>query len=787
MPEHVVQAVWLPANELILGDQPPRPTLPFSDDMLARMRSQAPWVIDTTPAGDSLPMTNMIEPSPAHRRSFVAPIGSLLASPRLSGDDPKVIWQDEYGNPYASISYKGNRGQHIDVTAGTSDPRGLRFNGLQTTYAIQRCMRASELLREAGVETEHITAVLLPSVIPHRNAVVSQSALKSELYMDKVFGNLERKLEEPDDPNQPKAFRLANPEQFERRFSDDELEALNQAFNESNFVVTERAMLTSNRLFDLMQNDKADITRQLDKAIRLHAILGNFETTADHNQDYRRYLGEFLPATLGKHIATIHNLGLAHRMLHTGNLTVTGGIVDLDSVVGPAIGLEERDNNVSDVDLLLDFAEYFYDHHGISTIKAIIDHVSKLLELPDANKTYHSFITTLYNSYTAHKNPEIVQALTDRERLFAFAAAYDPGTYSRFADGNLQPPQPIMRASLTADIAAFDRQANQDLNGARESQSATFNRIRSTMHSVRLFHSWLRKSPESPLASFFADFKDVLDAWEMPENRTNTPSSTIIRNAVATHYAATINKQTAPDTQKSYVGQQHDAAMDLYEARLQHYPDTDSDTEPALRIVGIPTFISSALPFQAALSHIAASHDGIVRVDVYQFIPDTKSAMYDHRSPSGLETAQYIYADGPRKHVTQILNRLRVSYFDAEISNVQVAERQRNLDIKSDGKPKLIGEIKAVPDFMEYAPFILKGLKNDAEAATSGYIAYVIEQENGDKILQVETTLDETDINSFYAASDLSKVPLNLRSVKETNPSEIFLNHASGKNHWEWA
>lgn len=322
---------WL--HSQVQGEAIDTQGLPFAPEMFTKT---VPFQLlsehtDLDIGSDETTITHSLLYSPnlnAHGRSFE--LGSKL--------QPLGIWADSQGNRYSSLSFKGAVARDIKVEACEVSPSGFRVNGLQDDEALVRTLGASRILREAGIRTEWIVGVLEPKAFPLDMEHVGIASLKKAL----VEGALaDRRL-------QPRISEVA------------------EFVGKSAFFVTVRATDIGERLWDFGREGRSifgqrvsleTLNRMVTKTFRVYnaerASQPDFiPLDPESAVDVEHYFTQILPKTIGRQYGKLHELGLAHKYPHFGNITLLGGIVDLDSVHGEKLGL--GDAVVESQDLLHD-------------------------------------------------------------------------------------------------------------------------------------------------------------------------------------------------------------------------------------------------------------------------------------------------------------------------------------------------------------------------------------------------------------------------------------------------
>lgn len=350
--------------------------LPFAPEMLT---NTVPFQLlsehtDLDIGSDEATITHSLLYSPnlnTHGRSFE--LGSKL--------QPLGIWADSQGNRYSSLSFKGAVARDIKVEACEVSPSGFRVNGLQDDEALVRTLRASRILREAGIRTEWIVGVLEPKAFPLDMERDGLASLKKAL----VEGALaDRRL-------QPRISEVA------------------EFVGKSAFFVTVRATDIGERLWDFGREGRSIFGQQVNVDMLNRIVTKTFKVyNAEHASqpefiplnpespvDIEHYFTQILPGAIGRQYGKLHELGLAHKYPHFGNITLLGGIVDLDSVHGEK--LELGDAVVEPQDLLHDISRIA---HELDIESDYAQAVGRLLGgKKSVTGLAHSAQTAFYESY----------------------------------------------------------------------------------------------------------------------------------------------------------------------------------------------------------------------------------------------------------------------------------------------------------------------------------------------------------------------------------------------------
>ncbi len=126
--------------------------LPFDDDFF---RELIPVVIEHIPGARN---GSLVSLGKNHGRSYE--LQESLTEDETGRD--RSSWTDQYGNVFTTLTTKGNNFSKAEIWKSDTAPSGFIPYGLQEGDALLRVMRASRLMREAGVDAEWIVRVEEP-------------------------------------------------------------------------------------------------------------------------------------------------------------------------------------------------------------------------------------------------------------------------------------------------------------------------------------------------------------------------------------------------------------------------------------------------------------------------------------------------------------------------------------------------------------------------------------------------------------------------------------------------
>ena len=270
--------------------------------------------------------------SSLHGRSYV-----LNLQPEASEDDATEAWPDQYGNYYTSVSTKGDNLSTPDILRSRTAPSGFIPYGLQEGDSLLRVLRASKVLRQAGVDTEWTVRITQPKLLVFDSELVDSDTFKRLLLDQRVKKDSEQ-------------------------FNPEDVSEITIALAGMEFFVTYRAMSAAERLPDMFDGNNLNMP-VIQKAIGIYnqlathrkSVLEELSLPEKLNEDdVKQYLGVVLPRLIGYHFGKLHDMNLVHGYPHAGNVNILGGLVDLDSVTGTILELGDEEN--SEYKLAKDFS-----------------------------------------------------------------------------------------------------------------------------------------------------------------------------------------------------------------------------------------------------------------------------------------------------------------------------------------------------------------------------------------------------------------------------------------------
>ena len=232
-----------------------------------------------------------------------------------------ALWADSHGNYFTSLNTKGNNFTKPGVFRSATAPSGYIPFGVQEDDSLARVVKASRLMREAGVDTEWPVRVIQPQQMLFGEELVSQ-------------------------PEFTRRIAAQIMEKGEANISEAALAAA--AIKHMNYFVTVRAMMIDERPLDFRNDNTPEaMEARLERIFAVHNFLvcnaKNYGETrqldAQRTEDVDYYWGKLLPRRIGTNLAKLHDAGMVHTFPYLGNIHALGGLVDLDSVKGEPLGL----------------------------------------------------------------------------------------------------------------------------------------------------------------------------------------------------------------------------------------------------------------------------------------------------------------------------------------------------------------------------------------------------------------------------------------------------------------
>ncbi len=251
----------------------------------------------------------------------------------------RVAIEDQFGNHFQSICIKGSDLSGPALIESPTASRDYIIHGLQESLVMERVIRASQVLREHGVETEYICGLVLPESFPVDTGDPEKRGLDG-LSRQSLPQLLERL-----------ATRYAQGGENAGKTPLEVKADMIELFQDCDYLVTYRAMDCPYRFGELADEGKFE------------AFL-KFIAQNNDGPELDKYLEEIDPVTylmcdlipnLAVNVAKMHKIGrteadsddstregVTHGFLHANNISALGSIIDLDSCKGIALGLGDK-------------------------------------------------------------------------------------------------------------------------------------------------------------------------------------------------------------------------------------------------------------------------------------------------------------------------------------------------------------------------------------------------------------------------------------------------------------
>jgi hypothetical protein len=271
----------------------------------------------------------------------------------------RVLVTDQFDNQFRSLNVKGSDLSDPHFFKSATASRDFIVHGLQESLVMERVIRSSRLLRQAGVGTEYILGLALPTSFPVKpgESGIDDSA-------DTPLANLLQHL----------ATEFAEDEPAEGKSPLEVKQEMIERFKDCDYLVSYRALDTKYRFGDFEGSGAFDTVME-GLSGEINDPLAEEYLTSINPFSYM--YTDFVPA-FAANLAEMHNLGLSHGFLHANNISALGSIVDLDSCQGEALGLGDKP----------DKTRQGYDvYTGILSIKGVINNMHF------SDNPYHNLLT----------------------------------------------------------------------------------------------------------------------------------------------------------------------------------------------------------------------------------------------------------------------------------------------------------------------------------------------------------------------------------------------------------
>jgi hypothetical protein len=277
-------------------------------------------------------------------------------------DAAPLVWGDEFHNPYTVRTLKGTLPEKAELREGVD-----QFHpwGLMDLSRAGRCIAASHALRGLGIETESIVGISEPQVFIHDGKQMSLKELKASMW-SQFRGELDNSAAKDE----------LTVEEYQAR-----LGAAERYLTSARFAVLQRDELTPMRMDDLFELNPEQVAREVRRLCQVvgvlnpdkrQRILGRAKLPKFQRDGRLKNEEAFIeglltvtaPRKLGTSLATLHNHGTVFGYIHSGNVSLTGGMRDLETVRGKLLDLDAQDKMVTEADYRNDFLEPFHSDHG---------------------------------------------------------------------------------------------------------------------------------------------------------------------------------------------------------------------------------------------------------------------------------------------------------------------------------------------------------------------------------------------------------------------------------------
>ncbi len=239
---------------------------------------------------------------------------------------------------YLSFSIKGADARLPYAASYRIEPSGVRVNGLMDASTAPRIFKISEHLRQAGVLTEWPIYFARPKKFPLEDREVDLRGFRHAIAKRYMNGMGERRVLKSESAYIPPTI--------------GEVGFVLQALEKMEFGVLYRAMMSNFRIAEIGGVHQELVGAFIEKAIRgLQKRNPQWMSVGSELQaldaasaaDQQRYLIDIFPKLFGENVARLHNADCQHGYLHSGNITLAGEIVDLDSVFSKTLWPDDPD------------------------------------------------------------------------------------------------------------------------------------------------------------------------------------------------------------------------------------------------------------------------------------------------------------------------------------------------------------------------------------------------------------------------------------------------------------
>lgn len=273
--------------------------------------------------------SSFFKPSNFHGRSFEDRAGHVTNVEDLV---------DEHKDSYEIITIKGASTARLYSDYSSIEPTMNRVNGLLDSLVFERAEKVSRHLRQAGVLTEWPIYFARPKYFPVK---VTETANSEDYISHITVQRLRRLLGQRYENKILKDMESSDSQEVS--VSIGQYGAALQGIAEFKPGILYRATLANIRLNELSSFDEAGIAEeaiattilalQKRNPDHLDCIDEIMNLDANNEDDRVTYIIHVLPQIMGENLARLHNAGAYHHYPHSGNWTLAGEIIDLDSVM----------------------------------------------------------------------------------------------------------------------------------------------------------------------------------------------------------------------------------------------------------------------------------------------------------------------------------------------------------------------------------------------------------------------------------------------------------------------
>lgn len=260
------------------------------------------------------------------------PVGRLAGfhgrNIEVLADSIKIV--DRFGNEYFSLGIKGCDFSNPHLQTSPTAERDFIIHGFQESIVMERVLRASQVLRENGIDTEYICGLTLPEQFPldrQGDGSIEKDLVDLPDLLDYVCTEYAKEHHESvgSDPLTLKTSLL-------------------EKLHDCDYLISYRAMDSPYRFGELYRPELFEKFIQFFKTLDLDPD----ERKQIETLDIHKYITNLFGPIFGGNLGAMHKIGVVHKFLHSYNLTALGSIVDLDSCKGEILGLGDAQPSEED-------------------------------------------------------------------------------------------------------------------------------------------------------------------------------------------------------------------------------------------------------------------------------------------------------------------------------------------------------------------------------------------------------------------------------------------------------